>query len=298
MHKIKKAVCYGEVLWDAFPTHKKIGGAPLNVALRLKSFGLNTSLISRVGDDDNGKEIAQFLESGSIDITALQTDNVHKTGEVTVTLNEKGSALYDIQYPAAWDRIVCNEDIIAVVSQSDVFIFGSLISRDTTSRTTLLKLLKVAPFKVFDVNLRPPHYTMDLIENLMNIADFIKFNDDELFEICESLGSVYESLEENIRFIAEKTNTSQICVTKGEHGAVLLFENQFYYNSGYQVQVVDTVGAGDSFLATLIVSLLMGTSSQAAIDRACAMGALVANSAGANPAITKEEMKEIMKCQT
>ncbi len=296
MHKIKKAVCYGEVLWDIFPTHKKIGGAPLNVALRLQSFGLNTSIISRVGEDNKGNEIARLLGSGGIDIVALQVDNVHKTGEVTVMLNEKGAASYDIQYPAAWDKIVWNEGIKTMVSQSDVFIFGSLISRDTTSRTTLFKLLKVAPFKVFDVNLRPPHYTNELLEELMNLADFIKFNDDELFEICEYLGSGFKSPEQNIRFIAEKTNTSQICVTKGEHGAVLLSGNQFYYNSGYQVQVVDTVGAGDSFLAALIASITLGTSLQTTLDKACAMGALVASSAGANPVITKDDLKEIMKC--
>ncbi len=291
---MKKAVCYGEVLWDVFPTSKKIGGAPLNVALRMQSLGLNTSLISRVGADNNGKEIIQFIESRGIDIAALQVDNEHRTGEVTVVLNKKGSASYDIQYPAAWDKIVYNEDIKTVVSQSDVFIFGSLISRDTTSRTTLFRLLKIAPFKVFDVNLRPPHYTMELIEELINIADFIKFNDDELFEICEFLGSVFTSLEQNIQFIAEKTNTPQICVTKGKHGAVLLFENQFYYNKAYQIQVVDTVGAGDSFLATLIANLTLKTSPQTAIDTACAMGALVASSAGANPVITGDELKEIM----
>lgn len=293
---MKNAVCYGECLWDVFPTYKKIGGAPLNVALRIKSLGLNTSLISRVGTDNNGREIAQFLESMGIDIAALQVDNEYKTGEVTVMLNEKGSASYDIQYPAAWDKIVCNEDTKTVVSQSDVFVFGSLISRDTTSRTTLFKLLKVAPFKVFDVNLRPPYNTMELIEELMNIADFIKFNDEELFEICESLGSVFKSLEQNILFIAEKTNTPQICVTKGKHGAVLLFEKQFYYNKGYKIQVVDTVGAGDSFLATLIANLTLEASPQTAIDTACAMGALVATRAGANPVITREELKEIMEC--
>lgn len=296
MYKIYKAVCYGEVLWDVFPAYKKIGGAPLNVALRMQSLGLNTSLISRVGDDNNGKEIVQYLESGGIDIATLQVDNEYNTGEVTVMLNEKGSASYDIQYPAAWDKIVCNEDNKSVVSQSDVFIFGSLISRDTISRTTLFELLKVASFKVFDVNLRPPHYTMDLIEEMMKIADFIKFSDNELFEICESMGLGFKSLEQNIQFIAEKTNTSQICVSRGEHGAVLLFENQFYYNRGYPVQVVDTVGAGDSFLATLIANLTFGTSPQTAIDTACAMGALVASNAGANPVITREELKKIMKC--
>ena len=109
------------------------------------------------------------------------------------------------------------------------------------------------------------------------------------------MNSPYNSLEQNIRFISEKTNTNHICVTKGNHGAVLYYDGKLYYNSGYKINVIDTVGAGDSFLASLLAKLLIGNDPQNAIDFACAMGALVAQSEGANPKISNDSVAEFMK---
>jgi fructokinase len=176
------------------------------------------------------------------------------------------------------------------VKNSDAFVFGSLAARDDSSRNTLYKLIELAKYKIFDLNLRPPYYTKAVLVHLMEKADFIKFNDDELYEVSKMLGSKYMSLEQNIRFIASKTNTKHICVTKGHHGAVLLYDDKLYYNSGYLIKVVDTVGAGDSFLASLISQLLNRVNPQEAIDFACAVGALVAQSEGANPTISRKEI--------
>jgi fructokinase len=159
----------------------------------------------------------------------------------------------------------------------------------------LFQYLENAKYKIFDVNLRPPHYQKDVLVELMQKANFIKFNDDELYEISFYLGSTYKNLEQNILFIAEKTKTKHICVTKGEHGAVLLYDNQFFYNSGYKITVSDTVGSGDSFLASLIHKLLIKTNPQKAVDFACAVGALVAQSKGANPKITEQEIKDFIQ---
>ena len=128
----------------------------------------------------------------------------------------------------------------------------------------------------------------------MNKAHFIKFNDDELYEVSGYLGSKYLSMEQNIRFISKATNTKHICVTKGNHGAVLLYDDTFYYNSGYLVKVKDTVGAGDSFLGSLISQLLNKKNPQEAIDFACAVGALVAQSEGANPNIKLSDIEVFM----
>ena len=292
-----KAVAYGEVLWDVFPTHKKIGGAPLNVALRMKSFGAESAIISKVGSDADGEEIVSFLSEKGVDTDIIQISEEYKTGVVNVMINEKGNASYDILYPSAWDKITLNEDIKKKVSDSDVFIFGSLICRDEESRSTLNALLDEAKYKVFDANLRAPYYTTDVLIELMMKADFIKLNDEELFEISRKLDSPYNSFEQNIKFIADKTNTKQVCVTKGAFGAVLYYDKKFYYNSGYFIKVVDTVGAGDSFLASLIVRLLKGKSPQKSLNYACAIGALVAGEEGANPKITKETIKEYMKIE-
>jgi fructokinase len=290
-----KIVCFGEVLFDVFPTHTKIGGAPLNVGLRLASLGIETQIISRIGQDAKGKELLDFIEANDVSTTYIQTDSHFSTGEVTVKLDEKGSASYTINYPVAWDKIEATPEAHDIVSFADAVVFGSLVCRDTASYQSLLSILNVAKYKIFDVNLRAPFYTKELLSDLMNKADFIKFNDDELYEISANLGSPYHSLEQNMLFIAEKTNTQHICVTKGSHGAVLFYNNQLFYNSGYKITVADTVGAGDSFLAGLLSKLLAGIAPQEAINFACALGALVAQEEGANPKISKESIKAFMQ---
>lgn len=290
-----KIVCFGEVLFDVFPTHRKIGGAPLNVALRMASLGINTQIISRIGQDEIGKELLDFVSQNGVSTDSIQVDNTFATGEVLVKLDEKGSASYTINYPVAWDKIEATPEAQNVVTNADALVFGSLVCRDNTSYQSLLSLLNSAKYKIFDVNLRAPFYTKELLSDLMNKADFIKFNDDELYEISEYLGSPFHSLEQNIQFIAEKTNTKHICVTKGSHGAVLLYNNQLFYNSGYKITVADTVGAGDSFLAGLLTKLLTGVAPQNAIDFACALGALVAQNEGANPTISPEAIAEFMQ---
>ena len=213
---------------------------------------------------------------------------------VNVILNEKGNASYDIHYPSAWDKIEPSVSNTSIVEEADFFVYGSLASRDAVSRNTLKQLLEVANYKIFDVNLRVPHYTQKTLIDLMNAANFIKFNDDELFEIANYLKSTHKSLEQNIKFIAKETNTEAICVTLGSHGAVLFWENKFYHNCGFKVKVIDTVGSGDSFLASLIVKLLGEKDPQYAINYACAVGAIVAQYEGANPEISQAEIDEFL----
>lgn len=290
---MSKVVCFGEVLWDIFPNgEKKIGGAPLNVALRFNAFENEVTMISAVGNDDNGNKLCKYLKENGLDSNHIQIKNDFATGEVRITLDKKGVAQYEIKHPRAWDKIERIDNIINKVKASQAFVFGSLVARDQTSKETLLKLLDLAPYKVFDINLRSPHYSFTLLELLMEKADFIKFNDEELYEISNYFNSKYNGLEQNLKFIAQKTKTKHICVTKGEHGAVLLFNDKLYYNSGYQIKVADTVGAGDSFLGSLISKLLSGEDPQKAIDFACAVGAMVAQSKGANPKFTQEEIQE------
>ena len=291
---MSKIVCFGEVLWDVFPKHKKIGGAPLNVALRLQSFQNEVALISCLGDDKLGNELLLELQKHRISSLYIQKIKAYKTSTVAISLDKNGSASYFINHPCAWDNIQVNDKLNSLVKSSEAFIFGSLIARSNTSRNTLLKLLTFSKLSVFDVNLRPPHYDISSIQVLMNAANFIKFNDDELKEISMSLGYQSASIEQTILFIAKKTNTTSIAVTLGSKGAILFFEERFFYCKGYQVEVADTVGSGDSFLATLIDVLLKGKDAQLAIDKACAVGALVAKNKGANPVISKVEIDAIM----
>ncbi|SFZ92766.1 fructokinase [Flaviramulus basaltis] len=291
---MSKVVCFGEVLWDVFPTHKKIGGAPLNVALRLSSFSNDVTMISSVGNDSDGEKVISFVKENGISTKEIQVNNQYKTSYVKVILDSGGSASYDIEFPCAWDYIELKESSKEIVKKSDAFIFGSLVTRNEVSKNTLFELLSFAKFKVFDVNLRAPHYNMMLLNKLMKVADFIKFNDEELLEICEYFDFKSDVLEDNIKFISKKTKTELICVTLGGDGAIFYRDNNFFKSSGYKVSVKDTVGAGDSFLATLINEILNNNNSENSIEYACAVGALVASKDGANPKISTSDIESIM----
>ena len=289
-----KAVCFGEVLWDVFPSDKKIGGAPLNVALRLQSLGINTDIISKVGKDINGAILVDYIQENRVSTGCIQKDNSLQTGKVTVLLDQDGSATYEIDHPVAWDKIELTNTLQDLVSNADVFVFGSLSCRDKVSRSTLYQLVKTSKFNVFDVNLRAPYYTNDILLHLMNVSDFIKFNDEEIIEISGFNNLKYSSLEEYIKAISKFTKTNKICVTRGAEGAILYLNDTFYYNKGIKVNVVDTVGAGDSFLAALISKLLKKEDPQMALDFACAIGSIVAGKEGANAIISEEEIKLIL----
>ncbi|MEW7290622.1 carbohydrate kinase family protein [Aquimarina sp. 2304DJ70-9] len=289
-----KITCFGEVLWDIFPEHKKVGGAPLNVALRLHSMGIESSIITKIGDDNLGRDILKYAKDRGLPTDTFQVDEQYKTGEVLVTLDKENTATYEISRPVAWDFIKYSGKIADKVRASDAIVFGSLASRNEVSKNTLLKLLDKAKFKVLDVNLRPPHYDRALLSELMSKADFIKLNDEELEEICIHFDIHKDKFEDQVKAIASYTNTNQICITKGGKGATLLHGETFYHNKGYTIKVIDTVGAGDSFLATLISALLQDKAPQQAIDYACAIGAMVAGSEGANPVFSEEEIKNFI----
>ncbi|MCL1046747.1 carbohydrate kinase [Shewanella electrodiphila] len=294
-HKDIAVTCFGEVLWDVFGDDRRVGGAPLNVCLRLSSLGINTQIISAVGNDNLGAELINFVESQGASIELIEQSTDKMTSTVQVTLDKNGSATYDIVKDTAWDNIKQTQAQIDAVYSSDVFVFGSLICRNETSHKTLLSLLEHAKFSIFDVNLRAPHYDMQTLRSLMNKADFIKLNDDELYEIAIAFGSPFNALEQHLEFIAEITDTQYLCVTKGSHGALLKIKDQKFYHSGYQVKVADTVGAGDSFLGSLIYQLITSKDAQHAVNFACAVGALVAQNHGATPTLTLKEIHEFMQ---
>lgn len=297
-HTKLRFASYGEVLFDVFGTQKKIGGAPLNIALRIKSYQFPVAMISAVGTDENGTELWNYMYDKGINLRAVNRLEQYPTGVVNVTLGAQGSPSYDIQFPAAWDFIPHTAELDDLLEEIDVLIYGSLASRNATSRATLEQLLSHEKhskmYKVFDVNLRAPYYQFPLLRGLMDKADFIKFNDDEIYEIVEAMGLKITSLEHAMRWIADQTKSKTICVTRGAHGAVLLWEDEFYYNEGYHVQVADTVGAGDSFLGTLLCKLLVDQDPQKALDMACAVGSLVASASGANPTVNSADILHMM----
>ncbi|MDO5103325.1 MAG: carbohydrate kinase [Lautropia sp.] len=289
-----KITSFGEVLWDDFPGGKVLGGAPLNVLVRLAALGADGSIISSRGEDQDGEILEQQVSAKGVSTQLLQRSPDQPTSLVKVKLDADGIATYDIVYPCAWDRIRFQEEAAQRVAESDAFIYGSLSARDPVSSATLEQLLERARFKIFDVNLRPPHYQSEQVLALMKQADLIKLNDDELYELAEAAGSHYHSMLQHMLYLSELTHTPRLCVTLGGHGAVYLEEGRFYHHNGYRVKVVDTVGSGDSFLAGLIHKLLDKAPADDALAFACALGALVAAHQGATPDISLQDIEMFM----
>lgn len=288
--------CFGEILWDVFPSYRRIGGAPLNVALRMHSLGASVNMISRLGRDADAEKILKYLEDQGLSSKFIQMDEEYKTGTVDVHLDETRTATYTINKPAAWDAIELAPEMKQAVRSSDALIYGSLATRSKRSRETLQSLLRQSRFKIFDMNLRPPHYDMDQLIGLLNQADLVKLNDEELDELVVHLKLPGMTVTEKMTHLSEwLTSEVTLCVTKGAEGAQLLLKGEMYSNSGYQVKVADTVGAGDSFLAALSYNLLNHMAPQEALDNACAMGSLVASKEGAIPIITPEEIETLIQ---
>lgn len=288
-------ICFGEVLWDMLPTGAQPGGAPLNVAIHLKRHKQHPMLISKVGIDKNGNNLLDFLRKSDVKTDAIQIDNKLPTSTVLVHLDESKNATYEICEPVAWDNIQINETNKKAAINADLIIFGSLALRSQASRTTLFQLLDISKAtRLLDVNLRPPYDKQEMVEELLFKSDFIKLNDDELF-IIASWNNKKGSITELINWFTKFYNCNTVCVTRGAHGAVLFKENKFYEHPGFKVNTVDTVGSGDSFLASLVASLTRNIHPKKALEKACATGAFVASQKGAVPDYSENEIEKIIK---
>jgi fructokinase len=288
----KRVLCFGEVLWDTFPEGKKPGGAPMNVALHLRQQGIDARMASRIGQDKAGRELKDFLQTNNLYSELIQTDERLPTCEVTVQLDGQQQATYTIPYPVSWDNIQPEASLLEAAQASDVIVFGSLACRHQPSRETLIELLRNGALKVFDVNIRPPHFNMDHLKVLGGMAHILKMNAEEL-DMLAGTELAHLSQKEKITFIADYMGCPTICITRGDRGAMVLMNGHFYEHPGYKVDVIDTVGAGDAFLATFIAGFLKDERPEKLLQNACAIGAFVAGSRGANPTYDSQKISII-----
>lgn len=288
-----KITVFGEMLWDMLPSGKQPGGAPMNVAIHLKNFGMNPAFISRVGDDDLGVELMEYLNKQGFNTDFIQNGITHLTGIVKVNMIEKTEVTYKIVQPVAWDYILTTPENKQLVKDSDVFVYGTLSVRSPQSRDTLFELLKDAKLKVFDVNIRPPHLDRATTEYLLQQADIVKVNEHEITTVCDWFG-IQPELETQMKFLYERFNLKLVCVTLGADGAMVLSSDGFQSQHGYEVEVQDTIGSGDSFLAMFLKEYISGTPIPSALKKACAVGALVAAYSGATPNISEEELEHFL----
>jgi fructokinase len=286
--------CFGEILWDVLPTSKQAGGAPMNVAADLRNFGINAQIISRVGTDELGTEMLEFLKNKELPLDLVQTGQTHLTGVAKANISDRNEVTYKIVQPVAWDYIQLEPGLTEVVQQSDFFVYGSLAARSPRTYETLQALLDVAPKKVFDVNLRAPHYERETVEALMRQADMAKLNEHELAELAGWYGNA-DDQEQAMRELRERYQLDTVCVTLGEEGAILLDKTGFFRQGGFPVEVADTIGSGDAFLAAFLYKTRQGETPQQILEFACATGAYVATQRGATPDFTEATIQSFLQ---
>lgn len=273
-------ICVGELLWDILPTGQRLlGGAPANVAYHLKRLGADVRLISRVGEDELGAAARLELERLGLSDEGVQSDGKLPTGSATVQCTAEGLVEYDFVTPAAWDRI---QDVD--VGAADAVVFGTLAQRDTCARESIRRIVRSALVRVYDVNLRPPHTGLEIVTESLQLATVVKMNEQE----AEILGRQLALPREPKKFaeaLKQRYGPTVICVTRGERGAWLVADGEWSEVRGRHVEVVDTVGAGDAFLAAFVVGLLSNAPWGSVLREADRLGSLVASRQGAMPAV-------------
>ena len=300
MNDRPSVLCFGEALWDVLPDRRQPGGAPMNVAVRLAQCGIDTRLLSRVGCDADGDALLDYLDRAGLPLRYVQRDEAQATGTVRVDLSNPDAARYTISRPAAWDFIDAAEYLRAGGKRIDVIVFGSLAARHAVSRQSLMTLLDRAQLKVLDVNLRPPFDDAETLRRLLDRADWVKVNEQELRAIgAKGQGHAGTSVEASIEALARSVQASYeltaLCVTLGDEGALLLVGDDIYRQRAYAVRVADTVGCGDAFLATWLAAMLEPLEPAAALERAAAAAALVASSEGAARAFSVGDIRQLVE---
>lgn len=277
----KCVVAFGEVLWDCLPRGLFLGGAPLNVAYHTNCLGATSYVASAVGDDFLGEEAFRRIESSGICTRLLKRHPVLRTGASVAELDDSGDATYQILEPVAWDSIMMDEADETLVLSSDALVYGSLAARSAVNLDRLQGLLaNTEALKVCDINLRAPFDDLGLARRLASQADLLKVNDDELASL---IGSDCQDLELAIEKLASLTGVQLICVTLGKRGASLWRQGEMVSGEPMDIEVADTIGAGDSFTAALTLGVLDGLSLEACLQRALRLSSFVASRSGAQP---------------
>ncbi len=284
----------GELLWDMLPGGERLGGAPANFAVMAGRLGNHAVVLSRIGRDELGRRAIELLDAQPADESFLQVDPVHETGKVTVSLKD-GQPEYVIHQPAAWDVMELSDEWVQLATRADAICFGTLAQRSAASRQTIQTLAaetSSACVRVFDVNLRAPFYTGEVVEESLELATVVKMNDQEVPQILGLLGMTAEAGLETTalkagaeRLLEEFPGLQMVAITRGGHGSLLVQRDEWHEHSGVQIEVADTIGAGDAFTAAMTHYLLRGASLRTLNEAGNRWGSWVASQSGAMPAL-------------
>jgi len=286
----RRIVALGEVLWDVLAAGRRLGGASANFCAIAGRLGENAVLASRVGRDALGDEILERLTAYPIDVGFIQRDSVLPTGTVTVEVDSRGQPAYRIHEGAAWDEFQLTPSWMALAAEADAICFGTLAQRSPTSRATIQSLISLTRpdcLRVFDINLRRPFYSEETIRWSLNHASLLKINDEEVAVVFKLLGlPVWPSADPEREAADTLMNIfpiSLVCITSGSRGSLIVSREGYHRHNGVVVDVIDTVGAGDAYLAAITHFALRDAPLEEMSEAANRFGAWVASCAAAIP---------------
>ena len=284
-----RILSFGDMLWDLFPEGPRFGGAPGNYACHAARLGAEVYMVSGVGAGERGTAALDVLKGQGVKDDLVQRLENYPTGIVTVEVDEGGKPTFEIGEDAAWDHWEWNPAIEEKVREADAVCYGTLGQRGQKPRAGIRKAMEVAKeegvLRVHDVNLRPPFFDDELIRDSLAMASVYKLSDDELDRVCQACGIPLSADPlDSLRAILKKYSLEVLVMTKGAEGAVLLTADSAFEQPGMKTEIVDTVGAGDSFTAALTLGLLRKDSFPEILRDACEVAAKVCSHAGAVPA--------------
>lgn len=291
-------VALGEVLWDVLPSGERLGGAAANLCVMAGRLGSDAVLASRIGSDDRGNRIVGELSVLPVNTTFIQRDPVLPTGQVAVALDTEGQPAYRIHENVAWDAFEFTESWCGLAQNADAVCFGTLAQRSPVSRATIAKFLastRKGCLRVLDLNLRYPFVSEEAIRWSLSHASVLKVNDEELKTLSALLGlrsrPSKDACRESVDTLMSAFPLALVCVTLGRAGSLLVSNHGYHRHPGVATSVVDTVGAGDAFLAT-VTHLALADASLAEISEAANRnGAWVAAQAAAIPSIWPPDLE-------
>lgn len=284
----------GELLWDLLPAGKELGGAPANFAYHAQALGAQALIVSRVGNDPLGREILESLARFGFRSDGIAVHPSAGTGTVSVSLDAQGKPTFAIHENVAWDFIEAGEHVLEQASRAEAICFGSLAQRSPQSRTAIRAVLAAAPRKAlrfFDINLRQRFWSREIIAESLEQATVLKLNDEEL-AVVAGLFDLTGNESAQLRRLAERFHLQAVGLTKGSRGSLLLVGGELVSRSGSKLRVVDTVGAGDSYSAALVMGLLAGSEPGAIIEAAHQLADYVCTQPGAMPPVRTERLRQ------
>lgn len=292
----------GELLWDLLPEGPRLGGAPANFSVMAGRLGSHAAILSRIGRDDLGRKAVDLLDPFPADTEFLQVDPVHETGRATVALRD-GQPQFTIHEPAAWDFLELSDEWVRLAERADAICFGSLAQRSLESRQTIQTLAaqtKVNCVRIFDVNLRAPYFSSEVVQESLELATVMKMNDAEVPLVLGLLGLPAFDAEDPaaLRSGAEKLleefpTLKTVAVTRGGSGSLLVTREAWHDHPGIPVKVADTIGAGDAFTAAMAHYLLRGAGLATLNEAGNRWGGWVASHSGAMPELDERVQSDI-----